>query len=269
MQNKFRVPDVFKFKVEGRTITALTAYDYPSARIVDQSGADIILVGDSLGTVVQGHDTTLSVSLDEMIYHSRIVSRAINRSLLVVDMPFMSYQSGHRDALISAGRIVKEGGAEAVKLEGAGYTLESIERLVDAGIPVMGHLGLTPQSVHAMGGYRVQGRTEQGAERLLADAKALEKAGVFSLVLEGIPEMLAKSISEAIEVPTIGIGAGKYCNGQILVLNDLIGLPAHEGQEAPKFVKQYVDVEKEMRRAVSGYVEEVQKGIFPAKEHTY
>jgi 3-methyl-2-oxobutanoate hydroxymethyltransferase len=269
MQNKFRVPDVFKFQSEGRAITALTAYDYSSARIVDQSGADIILVGDSLGTVVQGHETTLAVTIDEMIYHSRIVSRAINRALLLVDMPFMSYQSGVRDALISAGRLVKEGGAEAVKLEGAGPTLKSIEGIVGAGIPVMGHLGLTPQSVNAMGGYRVQGRSEEAAKRLLSDAKDLEQAGVFSIVLEGIPGDLAKSVSETIGIPTIGIGAGRHCNGQILVLHDILGQPAREGQAPPKFVKQYANIEKEMKRAISDYVDEVQNGIFPGKEHTY
>lgn len=269
MQSKIRVPDLQALQAEGIPITALTAYDYSSARILDNAGVDIILVGDSLGTVFQGQETTLAVTLDEMIYHARIVSRAVRRSLLVVDMPFMSYQTSARDALVAAGRLVKEGNAEAVKLEGAGYSLEAVRRMVDAGIPVMGHLGLTPQSVHAMGGYRVQGRGKKDAEQLHEDAKALEEAGVFSLVLEGIPEGLAETVSSALSIPTIGIGAGKHCNGQILVLQDVLGLPTREAQVSPKFVKQFADIEGEMTRAVSEYIEEVQSGIFPGKDHTY
>src|SRR5271166_6190992 len=221
---KIRVPDLARMKARKRKIAMLTAYDYPFARIFDQAGIDVLLVGDSLGMTVQGRDSTLPVTVDEMVYHIRMVTRACSRALVVGDMPFLSYQVSAEDALRNAGRLIKEGGAEAVKLEGGVMVADTVRRLVEVDIPVMGHIGLTPQSVHRMGGYRVQGKTLDAMERLCADARALEDAGAVAIVLEGIPRELAAKITAECGVPTIGIGAGPECDGQILVFHDLFNL---------------------------------------------
>ncbi|HUG88093.1 MAG TPA: 3-methyl-2-oxobutanoate hydroxymethyltransferase [Actinomycetota bacterium] len=242
----------------------LTAYDYPTARILDEAGIPVILVGDSLANVVLGHPTTLPVTMEEMLHHTRAVARGAPSALVVGDLPFLSYQASDEEAVRNAGRFLKEAGAHAVKLEGG--RPELIERVVSAGIPVMGHLGLTPQSVHAMGGYRVQARTEETAERLLADALQLEKAGAFSLVLEGVPSAVAGRVTGSLAVPTIGIGAGPLCDGQVLVLHDLLGLSF--GKPA-KFVKRYADLRGEIERAVTSFREEVEGGAYPGPEHSY
>lgn len=245
---------------------ALTAYDYLTAKIVDDSGVDMILVGDSLGMVMLGFDNTLPVTMEEMVHHTKAVSRARPLAFLVADLPFMSYQAGLDDAVRNAGRLVKEGGAEGVKLEGGSRYVPVIEAIVHASIPVVGHLGLTPQSLHQFGGYKVQGKDSESAERMVADAMALERAGCFSIVLEGIPWKLAKRITEAVRIPTIGIGAGPHCSGQILVLHDLLGIT--EGQ-LPRFVKKYEEIGRRMRDAVSSYAREVREGIFPDLDHSY
>lgn len=260
----FTINDLRSLKAEGRRFAMLTAYDYPTARILDEAGIPVLLVGDSLANVVLGHATTLPVTMEEMLHHTRAVARGAANALVVGDLPFLSYQASDDEAIRNAGRFLKEGGAHAVKLEG-GHP-ELIERMVSAGIPVMGHLGLTPQSVHAMGGYRVQARTEEAAERLLADALQLEKAGVFSLVLEGVPSAVAERVTGSLVVPTIGIGAGPHCDGQVLVLHDLLGLSF--GKPA-KFVKQYADLRGEIERAVTEFREEVEGGAYPGPEHSY
>ena len=260
----FTINDLRSLKAEGRRFAMLTAYDYPTARILDEAGIPVLLVGDSLANVVLGHATTLPVTMEEMLHHTRAVARGAANALVVGDLPFLSYQASDDEAIRNAGRVLKEGGAHAVKLEG-GHP-ELIERMVSAGIPVMGHLGLTPQSVHAMGGYRVQARTEEAAERLLADALQLEKAGVFSLVLEGVPSAVAERVTGSLVVPTIGIGAGPHCDGQVLVLHDLLGLSF--GKPA-KFVKQYADLRGEIERAVTEFREEVEGGAYPGPEHSY
>jgi 3-methyl-2-oxobutanoate hydroxymethyltransferase len=244
----------------------LTAYDYQTAVLVDQSGVDAILVGDSLGMVVLGYRNTIPVTVEDVVHHLKAVARALPRALVIGDMPFMSYQAGPEDAVRNAGRLVKEGGAEVVKLEG-GRRMETVIRaILDADIPVMGHLGLTPQSVHRFGGYRVQGKDAESGARLVEEALFLQEAGCFSVVLEGIPWQLARDISDAVEIPTVGIGAGPHCDGQVLVVNDLLGL----GEEfSPKFVKRYADVGKEMRRAFDEYVADVKAGRFPDLEHSY
>ncbi|MBM4116766.1 3-methyl-2-oxobutanoate hydroxymethyltransferase [bacterium] len=247
-------------KAKGERIVALTAYDHPSARILDQAGVDIVLVGDSAANVVLGYDSTLPVTMTEMLVLTAAVARGARRALVVADMPFMSYQVSPAQALENAGRFVKEAGAEGVKLEGGLRTLPAIEAILAAGIPVMGHLGLTPQSVLAFGGYRVQGREPAAAARLLEEARALAAAGVFALVLEGIPWTLAREISAAVPVPTIGIGAGEHCDGQILVLHDLLGY----GETQLSFVKRYAEIEGAIRAAVSAYAEEVRAGTFPS-----
>jgi 3-methyl-2-oxobutanoate hydroxymethyltransferase len=267
---KVTVPEILRRKREGRKISMLTAYDFPFARIVDEAGVDVVLVGDSLGMVVQGLETTLPVTVEEMIYHVRMVARARNRALVVADMPFLSYQVSLVDALRNAGRMLKEGGAEAVKLEGGLSVAETIKALVAVDIPVMGHVGLTPQSVHRMGGHKVQGRRPgRGAgerERILEDARAVEEAGAFAVVLEGIPMDLAAEITERLSIPTIGIGAGPYCDGQVLVLHDLLGL----GQgPSPRFAKRYADLRSAALAAVRAYVEEVASGRFPTEAHSY
>lgn len=267
---KVTVPELHRLKAAGKKITALTAYDYPFARIVDGCGIDVILVGDSLGTAVQGVDTTLPVTLDEMVYHTRLVTRARPRALVVGDMPFLTYQAGICDAIANAGRLLKEGGAEAVKLEGGVNVHRVIRAIANVDIPVMGHIGLTPQSVHRMGGFKVQGkksgRRPGARERLLEDAQAVEEAGAFALVLEGVPLDLAQEMTERLSIPTIGIGAGPYCDGQILVLHDLLGL----GEKfSPKFVKQYVDLQGVISQAVNAYIADVQGGAFPLDEHSF
>jgi 3-methyl-2-oxobutanoate hydroxymethyltransferase len=260
------VLDIQRLYHEGQKITMLTAYDYPLARLLDQSGIDIILVGDSLGTVAAGYDTTLPVTLDEMIYHTRAVGRGTRHALLVADLPFLSYQVGLSEARRSAGRLVKEGGAQVVKLEGGVHAQDTIRAIVDMDVPVMGHVGLTPQSVHRMGGFRVQGRQEEQAEKILADAHAVEAAGAFSIVLEGVPKDLGQLITSELHIPTIGIGAGVHCDGQVLVTHDMIGLC---DKFAPKFVKKYVDLEDILSRAFGAYVEDVRNGSFPDDAHSF
>ena len=258
-------PSLARMKREGRKIVMLTAYDFPFASLLDAAGIDVLLVGDSLGTVVQGHPTTLPVTLDEMVYHTRMVSRASRRSLVVGDLPFASYASAAL-AVESACRLVKEGGAQAVKLEGGERVSEQIHAIAGLDIPVMGHIGLTPQSVHRMGGYRVQGRGEGGRERLLHDARAVEDAGAFALVLEGIPAEHAGVIRAALRIPTIGIGAGVDCDGQVLVLHDLLGL----GQEPPpRFAREYVNLAGIVSRAAQMYAQDVRHQKFPAEHESY
>lgn len=255
-----------QMKAEGERITMVTAYDATFARLVDDGGADAILVGDSLGMVIQGGENTLAVTLEDIIYHTRAVRRGTRRAHVVGDMPFMSYQLDAGDALRSAGRLIKEGGAESVKLEGGEDCAPAVERIVRAGIPVMGHIGLTPQSVHAMGGFKVQGKTAAAAERLLRDAQALESAGCYALVLEGIPVELARVITQSISIPTIGIGAGVDCDGQVLVIYDLLGM---NRDFKPKFVKKYLDLATEIPDAVARYRVEIARGEFPADTHTF
>ncbi|MCL4458067.1 MAG: 3-methyl-2-oxobutanoate hydroxymethyltransferase [Nitrospirae bacterium] len=265
-KQKITINDFLKKKQEGRKITMLTAYDYPFARIVDEAGIDAILVGDSLAMVVQGLENTLPVTMDEMIYHTKMVSRAAKSAMVIGDMPYLSYQVSVEDAVRNAGRFIKEAGAQAVKIEGGRETAEKIEAMTKAEIPVMAHIGLTPQAIHRMGGYKIQGRTEDAAKRLIEDAKILQEAGAFSLLLEAIPAKLAEQITKKLSIPTIGIGAGVHCDGQVLVLHDVIGLFE---RFTPKFVKRYADLKKDALKAVKQYKEEIEKGIFPGKEHSF
>jgi 3-methyl-2-oxobutanoate hydroxymethyltransferase len=258
------ITDLRASKAEGRRFAMLTAYDYPTARILDEAGIPVLLVGDSVADNVLGHETTLPVTMEEMLHHTRAVARGAANALVVGDMPFLSYQVSDEEAVRNAGRFLKEGGAHAVKLEGPLFEL--IERMVTRGIPVMGHLGLTPQSVHAMGGYRVQARTEEAAARLLEDAHGLEKAGVFALVLEGVPAAVGKRVTESLSVPTIGIGAGPHCDGQVLVIHDVLGLSF---RTPARFVKRYADLRGEIERAATSFREEVEAGTFPGPEHSY
>ncbi len=266
MGDKITVPHILKMKQRGERITCLTAYDYSFARILDEAGIEMLLVGDSLGCVVQGGANTLAVTLDEMIYHTRLVARGRKRALVIGDMPFMSYQIGRDEALRNAGRFFKEAGAEAVKLEGGVAVQETISAVAGAGMPVMGHIGLTPQSVHQFGGYKIQGRERERREALLRDAVAVEQAGAFAVVLEGIPEDLAGEITERLTIPTIGIGAGVECDGQVLVIHDMLGL---FDDFVPKFVKRYADVKQTMLGAVKEFVGEVKERKFPAPEHSF
>ena len=259
-------PALARMKRAGEKIVMLTAYDFPFAHHFDRAGIDILLVGDSLGTCVQGHSTTLPVTLDEMIYHCRMVSRAARRCLVVGDMPFGSYQAGLEDALASACSFVKEGGAHAVKLEGGERVADRIQALTRMDIPVMGHIGLTPQSVHRMGGYRVQGRDPSSRERLLRDARAVQEAGAFALVLEGIPAALAREITAAVEIPSIGIGAGIGCDGQVLVMHDLLGLGL---EPPPRFAREYVNMAEIVTRAAKMYAEDVRNQKFPDEHESY
>lgn len=269
MERKVTVPEILGRK-GGDPIVALTAYDFPFGRIADRAGVDLILVGDSLGMVVQGFDNTLPVTMDEIVYHSRMVARARQRALLVADLPFLSYQVSTEDALRNAGRLVKEGAAEAVKLEGGIAVADTLNAIASVDIPVMGHIGLTPQSVHRMGGHKVQGRRRgSGAgqrERVIEDALAVEEAGAFAVVLEGIPAELAAEITERLTIPTIGIGAGVGCDGQILVLHDVLGLT--DGFR-PKFAKSYADLWGAASDAVAGYVSEVRSHAFPTDAHSF
>jgi 3-methyl-2-oxobutanoate hydroxymethyltransferase len=260
------VPRLGKMKCDGERITMVTAYDATFARLFDEAGIDVLLVGDSLGMVVQGQDSTLPVTVDEVIYHCRAVARGTRRAHVVGDMPFMSWQISAEEALRNAARFLSEGGAQAVKLEGGVDAAATIERIVHAGIPVMGHVGLTPQSVHAMGGFRVQGKTEAAAARVLCDAKAVAEAGAYALVLEGIPTDLAQQITDAIDIPTIGIGAGPHCDGQVLVCYDLLGLTP---ELKPKFVKRYAEFFEQGVAAARQYSEEVRAGIFPSAEYSF
>lgn len=263
---KVTVQDFLSKKIEGKKITMLTAYDYPFARIVDEAGIDGILVGDSLGMVVQGLDNTLPVTMDEMIYHTKIVARAVQNALVIGDMPFMSYQADLREAVKNAGRFLKEAGAAAIKLEGGSEVVECIRALTRADIPVMAHIGLTPQSIHRMGGYKVQGKTEESASRLIEEARAVEEAGAFSLLLEAIPMELAEKITSVLSIPTIGIGAGPHCDGQVLVLHDVIGMFE---RFVPKFVKRYANLKEDALKAIEAYRKEVEEGRFPSEKESF
>ncbi len=256
-----------ELKKSGQKITALTAYDFPTARILDECGVDIILVGDSLGMVVLGYENTLPVTMEEMIHHTRAVSRARKRAMVIGDMPYLSFHLSLQDSIRNAARFIKEGGADGVKLEGASPTrLQLVEALVEAEIPVMGHVGLTPQSVRKIGGFKVQGTDEERAEAIFRGALALEKAGAFAVVLESIPAELAREITASLKIPTIGIGAGPDCDGQILVINDLLGLTSGY---LPRFVKKYAELDRIISGAVTEYLNEVRKGCYPEDQHCY
>jgi 3-methyl-2-oxobutanoate hydroxymethyltransferase len=263
---KITAPAVVALKRKGEPITVVTAYDFPTARFADQAGVEILLVGDSVGTVMLGYDSTLPVTMDDMLHHVRAVTRARPSAMVVGDMPFMSYQVSTEQAVQNAGRLVQEGGADAIKLEGGARVAEAVHRIVEAGIPVMGHLGLTPQSVLAFGGYKVQARGEADQERLIADARALEAAGCFSLVLEGIPARLGAAVSRELHIPTIGIGAGVQCDGQVLVTHDLLGL--YHGH-TPKFVRRYAELGDATRDAFARYVADVKARRFPSDAESY
>lgn len=263
---KITIQDFLRKKTEGRKISMLTAYDFPFAQIVDEAGIDGILVGDSLGMVVQGLENTLPVTMDEMIYHTKLVTRAVKNAIVIGDMPFMSYQTGVGDAVRNAGRFLKEAGASAIKLEGGAEVADRIRAMARADIPVMAHIGLTPQSIHRMGGYKVQGKTEEAAARLIGEARMAEDAGAFALLLEAIPMGLAKNITEELSIPTIGIGAGPYCDGQVLVLHDVIGMFE---RFVPKFVKRYANLKESALKAVRDYKEEVEKGVFPSEDTSF
>ncbi|MEJ2470135.1 MAG: 3-methyl-2-oxobutanoate hydroxymethyltransferase [Desulfuromonadales bacterium] len=258
--------DLQEMKACGEKIAVLTAYDYPFARIMDQAGIDVVLVGDSVGSVVAGYDNTLPVTMEEMLYHTRAVARSVSRALIVADMPFLSYQVDLAEARRNAGLLIKEGGAQAVKLEGGVAIAATIRAIVAMDIPVVGHIGLTPQSVHRMGGYRIQGREEAQANQLLADARAIDEAGACALVLEGIPAKLAGQISAHLTIPTIGIGAGADCDGQVLVIHDILGLCE---KYSPKFVKRFADVSGTIRQGIDDYIREVKDGTFPGPEHSF
>jgi 3-methyl-2-oxobutanoate hydroxymethyltransferase len=268
---KVTVPDLLQRKTlaagsQNKKITCLTAYDYPTARLVDEAGVDVVLVGDSLAMVMLGHDSTLPLTLDEALHHTKAVRRGVARALVVADMPYGSYHGDISESLRNAMRFVKEAGAEAVKIEGGERRLELIARLTEAEIPVMGHIGLTPQSVNALGGYRVQGKTPNAAEQVLRDARAVEAAGAFSIVLEAIPRELAAEITKAVRIPTIGIGAGPDCDGQVLVLHDLLGLTF---QNTPKFARRYANVGEAISKAVREYCADVESGRFPSDAESY
>ncbi len=265
MEKKITVLDIQNMKDDGQKITMLTAYDYPFARILDSVGVDILLVGDSSGSVIAGYENTLPVTMEEVMYHTKAVARGRKRALLVADMPFMSYQVSIPDARRNAGRLVKEGGAEAVKIEGGIQVKDTIKAIVDIDIPVMGHIGLTPQSIHRMGGYKIQGKKEGQAEALITDALAVEEAGAFSVVLEGIPTIVAERITRELKIPTIGIGAGPHCSGQVLVIHDLLGLSGRK----LKFARQYMDLEKNISDAVKNYLKDVRGGNFPSEEESF
>ena len=264
--SKVSIHTLEKKKRSGEKITMLTCYDATFARLLDEAGTDILLIGDSLGMVIQGHSTTLPVTLEDIIYHTRAVSRVARSAQIVGDMPFMSYQASVEDGVRAAGRLVKEGGAEAVKIEGGAKHVALISALVSAGIPVMAHIGLTPQSFHQLGGFKVQGREKDGAANLLADAKAVEAAGAYSLVLEGIPHEIGKTISDAIEIPTIGIGAGPDCDGQVLVIYDLLGM---NEDFHPKFVRRYENLAMRIRTAVDAYISDVKISAFPSMDESF
>jgi len=266
MSRCMTVPKLKAFKGSTHRIVMVTAYDATFARLIDLRSVDAVLVGDSLGNVIQGHETTLPVSLDDVVYHCRCVSRGLSGPLLVGDLPFMTYQISAEQALASAARLMQDGRASAVKLEGGERVSGTVRRLVEAGIPVMGHIGLTPQSVHEFGGMKIQGRSPDGAQALLNDARALEQAGVFSLVLEGIPRALSAEITRTVSVPTIGISAGPGCDGQVLVLYDLLGM---DETFQPKFLKRYAHLAETIRSALDCYANEVQQGVFPSDEHSF
>jgi len=265
-RKKITIVDLQEKKEKGEPITMLTAYDYPTALLVDQAGIDIILVGDSLAMVVLGHESTVTATMDEMIHHCKAVARGARYPLLVGDMPFLSYQVDRSEAVRNAGRFLKEGGMDVVKLEGGQEMADTVKAIVDAGIPVMAHIGLTPQSISKLGGYRVQGRSLEAARKLLADAKALEEAGAFAVLLEAVPDRLARLITERLRVPTIGIGAGPDCDGQVLVIHDLIGL---FDRFTPRFVKRYANIFPVLTEALEQFRDEVVRGEFPGPEHCF
>ena len=264
--SRFTITDFIKKKNDNQKITMLTAYDYPFARIVDEAGIDVILVGDSLGMVVQGLENTLPVTMDEMIYHTKMVSRAVNNAMVIGDMPFMSYQVSITDAISNAGRFLKEGGASAIKIEGGPEVAEHITAMTRSDIPVMAHIGLTPQSIHRMGGYRVQGKTEEAANKLVEEALIVEDAGAFALLLEAVPMELAKKITTSLKIPVIGIGAGPHCDGQVLVLHDVIGL---FDRFVPKFVKKYTNTKDNILKALKSYKKDVEDCTFPSDEQSF
>lgn len=266
LRKKVTIPDLFEKKKKGEKITMITSYDYPMTQIVNEAEIDIILVGDSLGMVVQGHESTVPVTLEEIIYHCKCVMRGNSSTFVVGDMPFLSYEVSPQEAVRNAGRIMKEGGVDAVKLEGGVRVADKVEAIVKAGIPVMGHIGLTPQSVSLLGGFKVQGKDIDSAKKIIEDAIALEQAGVFSIVLECVPSGLAEIITKRVSVPTIGIGAGPNCDGQVLVLHDLLGLFK---RFRPKFVKSYVNLYEIILKALVDYREEVKGGVFPGAEHSF
>ncbi|MFQ5876478.1 MAG: 3-methyl-2-oxobutanoate hydroxymethyltransferase [Acidobacteriota bacterium] len=260
------VPDLRAAKSGGRRIVMLTAYDHPTARIIDAAGVDVLLVGDSVANNVLGYPSTLPVTMEEMLHHTRAVARGARRAMVVADMPYLSYQTGRRDAIRNAGRFLKEAGAAGVKIEGGRRRAGLVRALVGAEIPVMGHIGLTPQSLHLMGGYRVQGKRAEEARSLVEDARALEAAGAFLLVLEGMPEPVGRAVTEAVRIPTVGIGAGRYCDGQVLVLHDLIGLSPGP---SPRFARRYCDVGGSIDDAVRRFARDVRQGAFPSESEVY
>ncbi len=263
---KITTQTVVNMKRKGEKISMLTAYDYTMAGIVDAAGIEVILVGDSASNVMAGHDTTIPMTMDQMIYHTSCVVRGVERALVIADLPFMSYQVTAKEALISAGRMMKEAGAHAVKLEGGKSICSTVQRIVDAGIPVMGHLGLTPQSIYKFGTYKVRAKEEEEASQLLEDAKALEEAGVFSIVLEKIPADLAKKVTNSVSIPTIGIGAGPNCDGQVLVTHDMLGL---NKDFSPRFLRRYEDLHSKMTDAVTHYINDVKASDFPNEDEQY
>ena len=263
---KMTAKKIIEKKKQGEKIVTITSYDYSFAKIVDDCGIDLILVGDSLSMVVLGHKNTLSVTMDEMIHHTKAVTRGVSNSMVVGDMPFLSYKIGIKEAVKNAGRFIQEGGAEAVKVEGGANICPTIKAMIDADIQVMGHIGLTPQAVYKFGGFLVQGKTVETAKKLIVDAKKLEKTGIFSIVLESVPWQIAKLITKSVDIPTIGIGAGSYCDGQILVINDMLGLFT---DFKPKFLKHFGDIGTSVRKAINNYKNEVEGGIYPDTEHSY
>lgn len=263
---KNTVSTILEQKKNGEKITMLTAYDYSTAKLIDEAGINSILIGDSLGMVMLGYEDTLSVTMEDMIHHTKAVTRGAKNALVIADMPFMSYQTSVYDAVVNAGRLIKEGGAQAVKLEGGATVCEQIRAITNASIPVMGHIGMTPQSVNAFGGFKVQGKSEEAARKIIEDAKAIEEAGAFGIVIECVPAKLSKLISEVVSIPTIGIGAGAGCDGQVLVYQDMLGMFP---DFTPKFVRKFANVGEIMKTAFGEYIEEVKAGNFPSEEHTF
>jgi len=263
---RFTINAIKEMKSRGEKITMLTAYDFATARLVDEAGMPLILVGDSLGMVALGYESTIPVTMEEMIHHTKAVVRGSKQALVIGDMPFMSYHVSTEEALRNAARFIQDGGAQAVKLEGGHTVAQTVKRIVECGIPVMGHIGLTPQSIHQLGGFKAQGKTPEAAQRLLQDALALETAGAFAIVLESVPYALARIITRKLAVPTIGIGAGPHCDGQVQVLSDLLGLYT---EFVPRHAKQYAQLSQAIKEAVSQYLKEVKEGSFPTTEHSY
>ncbi|MFC1549288.1 3-methyl-2-oxobutanoate hydroxymethyltransferase [Nitrospirota bacterium] len=263
---RITINDIIQKKQDGKKISMITAYDFPFARIADEAGMDMILVGDSLAMVVQGLENTLPVTMDEMVYHTRMVSRGARRAMVIGDMPYLSYQVSVEEAVSNAGRFIKEAAAGAVKIEGGAEMADQIRAMTRAEIPVMAHIGLTPQALHRMGGFKVQGKSEEAQSRLIEEAKAVEEAGAFSVLIEGVPMSLAKTITDSVSIPTIGIGAGPHCDGQVLVLHDVIGLFE---RFTPKFVKKYASLGNDALEAIKAFREEIESGAFPSKEQSF